>query len=740
MPNISLFGAVYDVLSDDNFPIEAYLTAVKTGTYEDEVYKIRIEKNDKTRANLKRHLKRVTFSGMFSKREDAGLIEHSGYIAIDLDDISEIEETKRLLSEDRFVYSVFVSSSGTGLTVLFKINPSKHRLSFLGISEYILYNYNILPDPQSISVSKPFGVTYDPFIYVAEKQVATFTMYPKEKPVEKVANFAFAKSDFDDLLKALVQRNISICEGYDEWLKIGFAFVDKFGESGRGYYHVVSSVSKKYTHERTDKQYNYCLRSKNLNLATIKTFYYYCKEAGLQISSPQTAKVRKVTLNAKSAGLKKEQIIKNLKEIEGIDGVDDLVSEVFDSKPEIEDGDSIIAQLEFFVSTNYKLERNKITRYIELNGNSLEQKDLNTIYIAAKKIITSLTYSDFERLIMSDFVSSYNPILRFFQALPEIKVKNKDEFISPLIDKLASCIVNDISPYTEYFLRKWLVSSMSAIHGEHSPLMLVLSGEKHGKGKTEFFRRLLPDELKRYYAESKLDSGKDDEILMTQKWFIMDDEMSGKSKRETQRLKELTSKQWFSLREPYGRMNVDLFRVAVLCATTNSKEVLADTSGNRRIIPIPVDYIDKNKYNSINKTDLFNEAYWLWKNDFEWRVIEDDDMDYLNMYKSEFEVASIEKDLLLKYFTPEMPNSYMNTTELKVDLELMTQQRLNLSILGKHLLQIGYGSKSIRVGKQVQKKWAIRKINRLGVPDIIDSGDSTKEKNNGFEPIEGEGF
>ena len=60
--------------------------------------------------------------------------------------------------------------------------------------------------------------------------------------------------------------------------------------------------------------------------------------------------------------------------------------------------------------------------------------------------------------------------------------------------------------------------------------MLVLAGETQGTGKTHFFRYLLPNKLQNLYAESKMDNGKDDEILMTKKWIIVDDEMGGKSK------------------------------------------------------------------------------------------------------------------------------------------------------------------------------------------------------------------
>jgi len=59
---------------------------------------------------------------------------------------------------------------------------------------------------------------------------------------------------------------------------------------------------------------------------------------------------------------------------------------------------------------------------------------------------------------------------------------------------------------------------------------------------TAELRRLLPKPLANYYAESKLDGGKDDDILLTKKLIIMDDEFGGKSKFEAKRFKELTSK------------------------------------------------------------------------------------------------------------------------------------------------------------------------------------------------------
>ena len=739
MPNISIFGSVYEILSEDNFPLDAYLEEVKSGRYEDEVYEIRLEKDERARTNMKRRISRVTFSGVFKERKNDGLIEHSGYIAIDLDDLEHPEDTKKLLSEDKFVYAIFLSTGGKGLTVLFRIKPQKHRESFLGIAEYLLNNYNLTVDPQSISVAKPFGVTFDPFIYIADKGVPMFTSYPKETKIEKLPSFAFAKDDFEKLISQIEKRNINICDEYERWLKVGFAFASKFGEDGRKYFHSVSAVSQKYNVKRTDDQYKYCLRSKNLNVASISTFYYYCKEAGLQITSEKTTLVRKVTMNSKSAGLSKEQIIENLKKFENITGVDELVSEIFDGQADIGEGDTTLVQLEIFMSANYHLEFNEISRMIEQDGVPIDTRGINSIYVHSKKTIAELHYGDFDRLLFSKFINRYNPIIRFLEKLPQKEVMKNGEFHTPLIDKLASTVQNDISPYTEYFIKKWLVSSMSAAYGEHSPLMLVLSGAKHGTGKTEWFRRLLPPEVKnKFYAESKLDAGKDDEILMTQKWFIMDDEMSGKSKREQQRLKEITSKQYFSLREPYARTNTDLMRLAVLCGTTNSDQILGDIS-NRRIIPIPVVNIDKGKFNSIDKYELFGEIHSLYQAGFDWTVISDSDINYLNTYKENFEVLFAEKELIMKFFSPDKPDTFMTGTEIKVEIEKMTNQKLSLQMIGQQMTKLGFINKSVRdESGNSSKKWWVRKVNRANEMTFTQE-QIDKNTYNGYKPIEGDG-
>ncbi len=233
------------------------------------------------------------------------------------------------------------------------------------------------------------------------------------------------------------------------------------------------------------------------------------------------------------------------------------------------------------------------------------------------------------RLLKSDFIEIYNPFYEFFGSdgvaveLPAIPIDNGNRFQSPLIDKLAETIENNNPSFTGFFLRKWMVGAISAVHKDHSPLLLCLLGAQN-TGKTEFFRRMLPKTLQQYYAESKLDKEKDDELLMTENWIIMDDELGGKSKQDSQKLKNITSKQWFSLRRPYGDHNEKILRLAVLCGTSNYNEILSDETGNRRIIPIEVSNINKELYNSIDKKELWMEAFRLYKEGFDWRITSND--------------------------------------------------------------------------------------------------------------------
>lgn len=684
--SISIYENIHQSSNGKTIPMDMFLEDVSNGKWQDVVNPIRVIKDHDQRQAEKKKVPYVTISGYFGKERKADqLTKHTGYIAMDIDDVSsELNGIRSLLSNDPYVYSCFMSISGTGLCVIFKIDPEKHREAFDGIADYLIKTYQIVIDPSGKDVSRPRYVSYDPDLFINES-AAIFKKYLPKPKKRKIVSTIFVKTEFDNVVNEMVKAGVSCVEDYRDWLSIGFGLADQFGEGGRQYFHSLSSCSAKYETSMCDKQFTHCLRQQgSTGKITIATIYYFAKQAGINIYTEKTKRISSITSTQKKAGLNAAQIADNLEKFEGISkqDADDIIKQAFAANMSFSGGESIVENLRNYVRHSLSLRRNEITRKIETNCKPVDDIILNTLFLDAKVLFDELTYDLFCKVLFSNNTPEYNPILDWFE--------NNNSDATGHIDLLFSSVKTEDD--IKYFGKKWLVSVIASAHGTHSPLMLILAGEKQGTGKTEFFRRLLPKPLLTYYAESKLDAGKDDEILMTQKLIIMDDEMGGKSKKESKRLKELTSKQTFTLREPYGKMNVDLNRLAVLCGTTNDLEILNDPTGNRRLLPIKVEEINYDAYNSVNKTLLWSEAYNLFKNGFDWQISRQD-AENMSSQNTKFEEYSPEYEMIVKKFRKPILGGFseeLTNTEIKIKLEANGNQKLSSKIIGRELKRLGF--------------------------------------------------
>ena len=280
------------------------------------------------------------------------------------------------------------------------------------------------------------------------------------------------------------------------------------------------------------------------------------------------------------------------------------------------------------------------------------------------------------------------------------------------IDDLTKSITSDTGDHAwrRQMITKWLIGIIESIYdGEPNVLCLVLAGAKN-TGKTQFFKRLLPTPLVRFFANSQLDKGKDDELLMTQKLIIFDDEYSGKSKQDSKHMKKMLSSDSFTLREPYGRKNITLPRVATLCGTCNETELLNDSTGNRRIIIIEATgRFDYQLYNNIDKQQLFAQVKELYLDGVR-SQLSTDEIDLLEHYTSgRYSEVSIEAEMVYKYFEPvgqANDHCFKTTSEIKDLIEMATKQKLSVKKLGMELKRLGYNriKKNGMYGYVIQEK------------------------------------
>jgi predicted P-loop ATPase len=685
---ISHYKNIHDS-QDTDIELASFLEGVQSGKWQDIVFDVRNAPTKEIKDLKKKTAPLVTVSGSFSARKDDALRKHSNFIAIDIDNLDDAAETKKRISQDPFIYAAFLSIGGNGLCLIVKIDGTRHLDAFNGIAAYLYNEYQLIVDQSGKNVSRARFVSYDPFMLLNTKS-ATFKKYLPKKKEPKHPKVMVIKTDFDAMIKQMDQKGINLCEDYSDWLSICYALIQEFQEQGREYFHTLSSHSSKYNSIDCDSQFDACLKNHSESKSkksTIGTIYYHAKQNGIDIYSEHTKAIARFTTSQKAAGLSADNIVKSL-EVSGYSPEEskEIVEQIVSKDIKFK-SDSISTDIAAFVNT-YDLRRNLITRNIELNGKPIDDNDINSIFLDSKAVFKESSKDLVTSILFSNRINTYNPLHEFF----EQDLFQPSNFKYPNLDLLIRSVKSD-TPNHDMYITRWLLSAVASAYGIHSPLVLIFCGEKQGTGKTHWFRYLLPKELRYLFAESKMDAGKDDEILMCKKWFILDDEYGGKSKKEDKRLKELTSKEFINVREPYGRVSLDIRRLAVFCGTSNETQLLNDPTGNRRQIPLHILDIDHELYNQCDKAALWRELYCMFQAGCEYTILKEDIIK-LNQATEMFKLSTPEDDLINKKLSPSSETSigeWMSLTDIQQYLMLETKfNYLNTQRIGSILTTLGF--------------------------------------------------
>ena len=650
-----------------------FLNDIKYGKWKDQVLSIRGIEDKKARDKKKIYLPSVTVGGVFKERKGELLIEHSGFIAIDID--KYIDKTE--LINDPYTYALFFSASGRGLVSVVKVNPDKHSDSYRWLSNYYFTTYGIAVDEAPKNVASLRFVSYDPEIYIndrAKKSGVKSEVKTKPQSLPTVLPSSVA----GEMCQECASQGHDIAPDYESYLRLGLSLAAGFGEDGRSMFHVLCSTSPKYDSSQADRKYTECLKTAPRSKITVGTFYYMLKQVGIHAPQINNRAVQ-VAAMGKRSGRQVDGVVQQLVEMEGVnrEQAEAVVKEVY-SRDDIDlrkvsnDPENLIEGVMEWIRQNHPIRKNAITQKLEENGQEVSKERLNSIYLRARLMFNTkdVNFDLIERVIFSDFTHEFNPINEYID-------HNRYRNGKGHIEALCKTIVTD-SPNSDIFIRKWCLGWIAAINGHPVRSVLTLVGGQN-TGKTEWFRRLPPSKLRKYYAESKLDAGKDDDILMCQKLWVMDDEMGGKSKQDEKRFKELTSKSTFSLRAPYGRHNEDYKRLAILCGTSNEEDIINDPTGNTRILPVRILSINHEAYNSIDKDELFMECVRAFESGEEWQLNREE-LAMLDAMGTDFETTPFERELILAHFSLPQNGGYnstwMTSTDIKDTIETRTKQKI----------------------------------------------------------------
>ena len=694
---ISHYKNIHDT-QDTDIEFDNFLEGVRSGRWQDIALEVRNAPTKEIKDLKKKTAPMVTISGSFAARKDDSIRKHSNLIAIDIDNLEDAVSTKNRIGADPFVLAAFISISGKGLCLIIKIDGTRHLDAFNGIAAYLYNEYQLIVDQSGKNVSRARFVSYDPAL-IHNPNASTFKKYLPKKKEYKQQKVVVIKTDFDSMIAQMDQKGLNLCEDYSEWIRICYGLVSEFQEQGREYFHTLSSHSSKYNSIDCDAQFDACLKNHSElkgKKSSIGSIYYLAKQNGIDIYTEHSKAIMRHATSQRAAGLSADSIVKSL-EVTGItpeeskEIVEQIVNKDIKYKSE-----SISTDIAAFVNT-YDLRRNVITRKIELSYKAIDDSDINSIFLDSKAIFKESSKDLVTSIIFSNRVQSYNPLHEFFEA--ELYEYNNDQW--PNIQLLLSSIITDTQD-ADFFILRWLLSVVASAYGKKSELVLVFCGEKQGTGKTHWFRYLLPKKIRYLYAESKMDAGKDDEILMCGRLIINDDEYGGKSKREEKRMKELTSKEFINVREPYGRVSVDLKRLAVFCGTSNEMQILSDPTGNRRIMPIHILGIDHDLYNQCDKEGLWRELFCMFQRGAEYTILKED-IERLNAATEMYKLSTPEDDLISKKLSPGSASGYgewMTLTEIQQYLMVETKfNYLNTQRIGSILTALGFEKQRRTINK-----------------------------------------
>lgn len=309
--NVSSFASC-EATIPQNVNLLTWLTSEK---HRAKVEQLRTIQDEDLQKAIKTSLPAITPSGVFSYRAEKDLIEHSGFLAFDIDfednrHISNFPDLREQISHISSVAYCGLSVRGKGFWGLVPIPKScseVHKQRFSALAKDFK-EFGIVLDASGSDVCRLRIYSWDKDGYFNHNaKLYTKLLRPQQKTYPR-PSLSDTRDRVEAIISQIKERRIDITEDYKEgWLKIASALANEFGESGRGYFHTVSMFHPKYNIKDTDRMFDGCLKH-NYNRVTIASFFQISSDHDIKLN-PESVMVQPVT--RKTMVLKPREMMKS---------------------------------------------------------------------------------------------------------------------------------------------------------------------------------------------------------------------------------------------------------------------------------------------------------------------------------------------------------------------------------------------------------------------------------------------
>jgi predicted P-loop ATPase len=214
------------------------------------------------------------------------------------------------------------------------------------------------------------------------------------------------------------------------------------------------------------------------------------------------------------------------------------------------------------------------------------------------------------------YANRFHPVLDWLEAL-------KWDGTERLKQWLTTCLGVPQTPLSDAIGRAFLISAVARIQkpGCKVDHMLILEGSQ-GLLKSTALRTLVGNGD--WFADEIADLGTKDSCQdLRGVWIVELSELSAIRPGEVEKVKGYISRQIDHYRPSYGRRSIDVPRQCVFIGTTNAKEYLSDSTGNRRYWPVVCGALDIETL-ARDRNQLWAEAVAAYHAGERWWLTDDD--------------------------------------------------------------------------------------------------------------------